>query len=88
MRLNVLVRLDVSRFITYGFNGYLFFRNNTILLELGIDKVQGCIHYEAGDHLAVYPQNDGNIVDQILKYIQHDIDTRSVPYQLERASSG
>ena len=65
-----------------------YFRSETILLELGVDKVRGSIPYEAGDHLAVYPQNDIDIVDQILKYIQHDIDTRGVPYQLEKASSG
>ena len=81
-----LLRWDISwKLLSHRYN--FCFRSETILLELGVDKVRGHIPYEAGDHLAVYPQNDSSTVDEILKYIQH-VDTHNVPYQLERASSG
>ena len=43
--------------------------------------------YEAGDHVAIYPQNDGNIVDKIGELLNVDLDAQISLVNIEEDAS-
>lgn len=44
-------------------------------LHVELDITGSRLRYEAGDHVAVYPQNDSTIVDRIGTLLEVDLDT-------------
>ena len=59
-----------SRFLTLSI--LIFFRY-CLHLELGLEESR--IRYEAGDHVAIYPTNDLQLVNKIGQLLDIDLDT-------------
>lgn len=68
-------------------NRNLFKNTDRKCLHVELDITGSRLRYEAGDHVAIYPQNDGNIVDRIGELLNVDLDAQISLVNIEEDAS-